>query len=64
MDLTAVGKTFPPYEFRVERGKIREFANAIGDANPIYRDLDYAALCAELPENVEPAFDGMSFRAD
>lgn len=43
MDLTAVGKTFPPYEFRVERGKIREFANAIGDANPIYRDLDYAA---------------------
>lgn len=43
MDLSATGKTFPPYEFHVERGKIREFADAIGDANPIYRDPDYAA---------------------
>ena len=42
MDLTAAGKTFPPYEFRVERGKIKEFADAIGDPNPIYRDPDYA----------------------
>jgi len=43
MDLNAAGKTFPPYEFHVERGKIREFADALGDANPIYRDPDYAA---------------------
>lgn len=43
MDLSAAGKTFPPYEFHVERGKIREFADAIGDANPIYRDPDHAA---------------------
>jgi acyl dehydratase len=43
MDLTAVGKTFPPYEVRIERGKIAEFAAAIGDENPIYRDPDYAA---------------------
>ena len=31
MDSSAVWKTFPPYEFRVERGKIAEFADAIGD---------------------------------
>lgn len=43
MDLSASGKSFPPYEFHVERGKIREFAEAIGDPNPIYRDPDYAA---------------------
>lgn len=43
MDLSASGKTFPPYEFRVERGKIEEFADALGDPNPIYRDPDYAA---------------------
>jgi acyl dehydratase len=43
MDLSAAGKTFPPYEFRVERGKIKEFADAIGDPNPIYRDPEYAA---------------------
>ena len=43
MDARAAGKTFPPYEFHVERGKIREFADAIGDSNPIYRDPAYAA---------------------
>lgn len=43
MDLNAAGKSFPPYESHVERGKIAEFATAIGDDNPIYRDPDYAA---------------------
>ena len=43
MDPNAAGVTFPPYEFHVERGKIREFADALGDPNPIYRDPDYAA---------------------
>jgi peroxisomal enoyl-CoA hydratase 2 len=43
MDLSAAGKTFPPYEFRVERGKIKEFADALGDPNAIYRDPGYAA---------------------
>lgn len=42
MDPNAAGKTFPPYEFHVERGKIREFADALDDRNPIYRDPDYA----------------------
>ena len=28
MDPNAAGKTFPPYEFHVERGKIREFAQS------------------------------------
>ena len=27
----------------------------------LHSDLDYATLCASLPDNVEPAFDGMSF---
>src|SRR5262245_26608910 len=43
MDMNAAGRTFPPYEFRVERGKIKEFADAIGDPDPIYRDADHAA---------------------
>ena len=29
----------------------------------LHSDMDYAALRAELPDNVEPAFDGMSFQA-
>ena len=42
MDLSVAGMTFPSFEFRVERGKIREFADAIGDPNPIYRDPQQA----------------------
>ena len=43
MDKGVAGKSFAPYEFRVERGKIKEFADSIGDANPIYRDPVVAA---------------------
>ncbi|WP_236694018.1 FAS1-like dehydratase domain-containing protein [Sporosarcina globispora] len=31
-----------PFSFTIERGKIREFAMAIGDRNPIYYDVDIA----------------------
>ena len=48
MDKNVAGKSFTPYEFRVERGKIREFADAIGDTNPVYRD-PAAAAKAGLP---------------
>ena len=37
-----VGKEFPLFAMPIERGKIREFANAIGDDNPIYLDPAYA----------------------
>lgn len=37
-----IGKEVPPFDFPIERGKIKEFANAIGDDNPIYYDLEYA----------------------
>lgn len=30
------------FEFLVERGKIREFANAVCDPNPVYRDVEHA----------------------
>lgn len=48
MDASGAGKSFPPYEFHVERGKIREFADALGDPNPVYRDPQ-AAAAAGLP---------------
>ena len=43
MDENAQGRTFPPYECLIERGRIREFADALEDPNPIYRDPEYAA---------------------
>ncbi|MGD0274767.1 MAG: MaoC family dehydratase N-terminal domain-containing protein [Syntrophales bacterium] len=36
------GKKMDEFEFPVERGKIKEFASAICDPNPIYRDRAYA----------------------
>ena len=41
-DKSAVGKEFPPFTWEVERGKIREFAAAIGDSNPVYKDREAA----------------------
>lgn len=41
-DKSAVGKEFPPFTWEVERGKIREMVQAIGDNNPVYTDRDAA----------------------
>jgi acyl dehydratase len=39
LDQSFVGRTYPPTEpYEVGREKIREFADAIGDAHPAYRD--------------------------
>ncbi|HVQ95351.1 MAG TPA: MaoC family dehydratase N-terminal domain-containing protein [Mycobacteriales bacterium] len=39
LDLSFIGRTYPPTEpYEVGREKIREFADAIGDPNPAYRD--------------------------
>jgi len=37
-----IGKESPEFQVPVEWGKIREFASAIGDENPIYHDPEYA----------------------
>jgi acyl dehydratase len=36
------GTKLAELEFPVERGKIKEFASAICDPNPVYRDREYA----------------------
>lgn len=36
------GTKLTEFEFPVERGKIKEFASAICDPNPVYRDREYA----------------------
>src|SRR3989338_1413121 len=37
-----LGKAYPPFTVRVEFGKIREFAEALRDDNPLYRDEEAA----------------------
>jgi acyl dehydratase len=49
-----VGRTFPPGEpYEVSREKLREFANAIGDPNPVYRSKA-AAQDAGFPDVIAP----------
>jgi acyl dehydratase len=49
-----VGRAFPPSEpYEVTRLKIKEFADAIGDPNPVYRDPE-AAKAAGHPDVVAP----------
>jgi acyl dehydratase len=49
-----IGHTFPPTDpYEVSRVKIREFADAIGDPNPVYRDRE-AARSSGHPDVVAP----------
>jgi acyl dehydratase len=54
IDQAFVGRSYPPSApYEVSRAKIREFADAIGDASPAYRD---PAVAAELghPDVIAP----------
>ena len=42
MNIDAKGKTYPPYEYEVGKEKIREYAYAVGEENPVYFDRDQA----------------------
>lgn len=46
MDKSEIGNTGKPVTMQVERGKIREFARAIKDDNPLYFDEEYAKKTA------------------
>ena len=42
VDDSAKGKTFPPHKYEVGKEKIREFAYAVGEDNPVYFDREAA----------------------
>jgi acyl dehydratase len=49
-----IGRTFPPSApYEVSRVKLTEFADAIGDPNPVYRDRA-AAQAAGFPDVIAP----------
>jgi len=56
-----VGKEFPPYVVTVERGKIKEFAKAIGDLNPFYLD-DRVGAASEWGDIIAPPTFLTTFR--
>jgi acyl dehydratase len=54
LDQSYIGREFPPtVPYEVGREKIREFADAIGDDNPVYRD-PAAARALGHPDVIAP----------
>ncbi len=53
VDTQARGKTFPPTAYAVGREKIREYARAVGETDPLYLD-PAAARAAGHPDVVAP----------
>ena len=52
-----VGRTYPPTgPYEVSRVKIAEFASAIGDQNPIYRDRSVAEAAGHRDVPAPPTF--------
>ena len=48
-----ISKIYPPVVYAVGREKIREYATAVGDENPLHHDLD-AARAAGYPDLLAP----------
>lgn len=56
-----VGKEYPPFPVTVERGKIKEFARAIGDLNPFYLD-DSVGRASPWGDVIAPPTFAVTFR--
>jgi acyl dehydratase len=56
-----LGKEFAPYAVTVERGKIKEFARAIGDANPFYLN-DRVGAASPWGDIIAPPTFAITFR--
>lgn len=71
IDTQATGKTYPPTRYAVGREKIREYARAVGETNPLHLDPEAArqvghrdvvappmfAVVYALPATTVPLFD-------
>ena len=56
VDASAKGKAYPPYEYEVGKEKIREYAHAVGEENPIYFDRDAARAAGFRDVAAPPMF--------
>ncbi|MEU1298628.1 MaoC family dehydratase N-terminal domain-containing protein [Streptomyces shenzhenensis] len=65
LDQSFVGRSYPPTEpYEVGREKIREFAEAVGDTHPAYRDQEAAKALGHPDVIAPPTFVfSITFRA-
>ena len=61
IDTSVKGKEYPPYAVTVERGKIKEFARAIGDLSPFYLDDD-VGRASQWGDIIAPPTFAITFR--
>ncbi len=58
-----VGKEYPPFPVTVERGRIKDFARALGDLNPCYMD-DAVGAASPWGDVIAPPTFAVSFRGE
>ena len=58
----AIGKQLPPVTYAVGREKIREYARAVGETNPVHLDVE-AARAAGYPDLVAPPMFAVVYSA-
>ena len=61
IDTRIVGREYPPFPVTVERGRIKDFARALGDLNPFYLD-DQVGAASEWGDVIAPPTFPVSFR--
>ncbi len=59
---SAIGKVFPAVEYAVGREKIREYASAVGESNPLHFDVE-TARAAGYADVVAPPMFAVVFAA-
>lgn len=53
---SALAHTIAPLEVTIERGRLRAFARAIGETDPVYRDVDAARAAGHRDIPVPPTY--------
>jgi acyl dehydratase len=62
VDTKAAGKSYEPKVYAVGREKVREYANAVGETNPVHLDLE-AARAAGYADVVAPPMFAVVYSA-
>jgi acyl dehydratase len=52
----AIGKTYPPSTYMVGREKVREYASAVGETNPLHSDVEAARAAGHADVVAPPMF--------
>ena len=61
VNTAVLGKEYPPYPVTVERGRLKDFARAIGDLNPFYLD-DRVGAASPWGDVIAPPTFAITFR--